>query len=357
MREFESMLSNRKILITGHSGFTGSWLALWLHEIGASVTGVSLVPHTDPSLFSVLKLKDKMINYFFDIRNFKELDGLIQSTQPEIIIHLAAQSLVHDSYINPLDTISTNVMGTVNVILAAQNSASTKCVIAITSDKVYGSSIGKNIFDENSLIIGGVDPYSASKAASEFLINSLRNTGMSKNSPKILVARGGNIIGGGDWSRNRLIPDFIDAIVNSKELEIRDPSAVRPWQHVLCLVHGYLKLASYGIDSTRKATSFSWNFGPDSTDHWKVEEVIKRASLDWLTPVLVYNSKSTIIESPAIYLNSNLAKKHLNWNPPWSIEKSINETINWYKNYYENKTEMYKFSESQLNSYRKDISE
>lgn len=357
MREFESMLSNRKILITGHSGFTGSWLALWLHEIGASVTGVSLAPHTYPSLFNVLKLKDKVNTYFFDIRKFKELGDLIQSIQPEIIIHLAAQSLVYDSYINPLDTISTNVMGTVNVILAAQNSASTRCVIAITSDKVYGASIEKNIFDENSLIIGGNDPYSASKAASELLINSLRNTRTSKNSPTILVARGGNIIGGGDWSRNRLIPDFIDAIVNSKELRIRDPSAVRPWQHVFCLVHGYLKLASYGLDSASKATSFSWNFGPDSTDHWKVDEVIKRAALDWLTPTLVYDTNPSIIESQAIYLNSNLAKKHLNWNPPWNIEKSINETVNWYRNYYENKTEMYKFSKSQLNLYRRDISE
>ena len=357
MYEFESMLSNRKILITGHSGFTGSWLALWLGEIGAEVFGVSLEPTTSPSLFDVLKIKDKVNNNFFDIRQFQELDNFIQRIEPEVIIHLAAQSLVHDSYFNPLDTISTNVMGTVNVILAAQNSASTKCVVVITSDKVYGSNEENDYFDENSMIIGSTDPYSASKSASELLIKSLRNIGFGKNLPKILVARGGNIIGGGDWSRNRLIPDFVDAIVNSRNLEIRNPSSVRPWQHVLCLVHGYLKLASYGLNSASDATLSSWNFGPDSTDHWKVDEIIQRASLEWFPPSLVYKVKPNIRESKAIYLNSGLAKKHLNWVTPWNLDAAIQNTIKWYRTYYENKTEMFQFTRSQLNEYRELIPE
>ena len=275
MKNFKKYFKNKKIIITGHTGFKGSWLSYILDKNNSIVKGYSLSPKTSPSLFSQLKFSDKFSSVIADINDFEKLRKEIVSFNPDIIFHLAAQPIVIESYNNPKYTFDTNFTGTLN-LLEILREAKEECVcIFITTDKVYANNEQKNSFKEDDKL-GGNDPYSASKAASEILINSYFKSYFSKNNISIASVRAGNVIGGGDWSKFRLLPDIVRAHKDKSELNVRHPKAVRPWQHVLEPLFGYLEL-SQRLSNDKMKYSGSWNFGPKEDDIKTVSEVIQLA--------------------------------------------------------------------------------
>ena len=327
---------NKKIFITGHSGFKGSWLALVLKIFNAEVYGYSLKPSTQPSNFELLNLK-KIINqnYFCDIRDKKKLNEKLKKIKPEIIFHLAAQPLVKKSYIKPLETFETNINGTLNILNAAKNISSLKSIIIITSDKCYKNNEKLSGYKETDEL-GGYDPYSGSKAAVENVFFSYYNA-VFKNRKNLGVvsARDGNVIGGGDWSEDRIVPDFIKSLKNRKKFKIRSPNAIRPWQHVLDLINGYLILGmkAYG----NKKFDGSWNFGPKTKKSRKVIDIVLQMKkyLNSGIPLLIKKNKK-IQETNLLFLNSSKSFKKLGWTPKFTISKSVDLTAEWYKEYLMN---------------------
>ena len=245
---FEAILAGQRVLVSGHTGFTGGWLALWLRGIGCEVTGLALPPETEPNLFSSSRIGDQLKSRFGDIRDFAAVKDAMAAAQPSIVFHLAAQPLVSRGFAAPLETFATNVIGTGHMLEAARLQPGVKAVVCVTTDKVYADQDGNESHREGDRL-GGRDPYAASKAAAELVAACYRDT-MAERGNKVLIAtaRGGNIIGGGDWSRDQIVPDFVRAVVARAPLLLRNPDAVRPWQHVLALVHGYLVLASRLIE-------------------------------------------------------------------------------------------------------------
>ena len=273
MINFERQLKNKKIFITGHSGFTGSWVCLWLKNIGSEVLGYSLPPHTSPSLFKLLSLEKKINSIYADISDYNFLKESIISFQPDIILHLAAQPLVSKGYEEPLITFNTNIMGTANIVEISKNIKSLIGILCVTTDKVYKNNENQNEFVETD-ILGGLDPYSASKSATEIVIESFAKSYFlnNKDFPVINVARGGNIIGGGDWSQNRLFPDYVRSITSNKRLIIRSSSSIRPWQHVFDLISGYFSILASILDKNiNKYTA--WNLGPEK-ENYSVENIL-----------------------------------------------------------------------------------
>jgi len=282
MKEIKKFFKDKKILITGHTGFKGGWLTQMLLNWGAKISGIALRPNTKPNLFEALKLKEKIKNYFWDIRDFKNISKIIKREKPEIIFHLAAQPLVRESYNNPLYTFETNIIGTANVLESIRDLKSVKAVIIVTTDKVYENKNIDHSFKESDKL-GGTDPYSSSKAASEIIVNSyIKSFFQTLNYAKthftlIASARSGNVLGGGDWQKDRLIPDIIRAIFEKKEkIIIRNPSAIRPWQYVLEPLFGYLLLAK-NLYEGRTDFVGPWNFGPLKNNYVSVEELVKLA--------------------------------------------------------------------------------
>ncbi|PIT88142.1 MAG: CDP-glucose 4,6-dehydratase [Candidatus Magasanikbacteria bacterium CG10_big_fil_rev_8_21_14_0_10_36_32] len=353
----QNFYKNKKVLITGHSGFKGSWLAQILVNWGADVIGISLPPDTKPSLFEVLKLSDRIKkNYFVDIRDFQKLKEIFETEKPEIVFHLAAQPLVRDSYDDPLKTHSTNVIGTANILQVIKEFGGVKSAVIITTDKVYENKERDYSYKETDAL-GGYDPYSASKAAADIVTNSYiqsffnPNDFGSKHNTLIAVARAGNVIGGGDWAKDRLVPDMIKAIFEKKEaLVIRNPKAVRPWQHVFEPLRGYLMLGQY-LYNGETNKSGAWNFGPCEEDFVSVEHLIKEGILILGTGnynIVEDNSKH---EANLLKLNINKAATNLNWFPKWVLKESLKATFEWYGQFCKGSEKMMDITDQQINLY------
>lgn len=336
---FESALKGKKIFITGHTGFTGSWAAIWLNDIGANVMGYSLAPKTSPNLFTLARIEEFTKGTLADIRDFETLRESISSFQPDLILHLAAQPLVRASYLNPRETFEVNVQGTANVLEACKDVDSIRGILCVTTDKVYKNKNLERGYRETDEL-GGLDPYSFSKAAAELVISSYKfsNSVSDEKEPKISVARGGNIIGGGDWSENRLIPDFVRAHISSAPLDVRYRKATRPWQHVIALVEGYLTILSglLGPDASRFARAF--NLGPLDNSQVSVGDVLLQLGAHFPDVEIRYQ-ESNFPESEKLSLDSTLASTTFGWNPVWDVKKVISKTSEWYQEYLAGKTE------------------
>jgi len=326
-----ALLRGKRVLITGHTGFKGSWLAHWLLSAGAEVHGIALAPHTSPSLFEELVLAQRMNSIFCDIRNADELQRHFATIQPDVVLHLAAQAIVKKSYGDPIGTFTTNVVGSLNVLEAVRNSPSVRSFVFVTSDKCYlNRELMRGYHEEDEL--GGADPYSASKASAELLYHSYVPSFFAGNpSLGVASARAGNVIGGGDWSDDRLVPDCVRALASEAPIVLRRPDATRPWQHVLEPLSGYITLAG-NLLTAGISSGESWNFGPRENDVHTVADVAGRCVSAWGSgSVVVDTSQQTVHEATLLQLNCEKAAKRLRWNPRWSYETTVERTVRWYR--------------------------
>lgn len=330
MRKF---WSNKKVFITGHTGFKGSWLSLWLQELGANVTGYALRPPTNPNLFELASVDKGMRSIEGDIRDFVLLDRTLKNAAPEVVLHLAAQPLVRESYRSPLETYATNVMGTANLLEAIRTTPSVRSTVIVTTDKCYENREWIWGYRENEAM-GGHDPYSSSKGCAELVTSAYRRSFFGANdSTRIASARAGNVIGGGDFAADRLIPDIVRAIADKKALEIRNPEATRPWQHVLEPLSGYLKLAEVlcADDGTRYADG--WNFGPLDKDAWSVRDVVNEFLSKFAfkeLPINMNQERSGPHEATWLKLDISKAKHSLGWEPRLQLNEGLAWTAEWY---------------------------
>jgi CDP-glucose 4,6-dehydratase len=324
---------NKRVLITGHTGFKGSWLAFWLKLLGAEVCGYSLAPEAEPNLFENLKIENQIKKSVVgDVRNLNLFEKTLADFQPEIVFHLAAQSLVRRSYREPVDTYTTNVIGTINVLDAVRRVDSVKSVVIITTDKVYENKEWLWSYRENERL-GGFDPYSNSKACAELAVSAYRNSFFAESDCLIATARAGNVIGGGDWSEDRLLPDVFRSLVFGERLEIRSPQAIRPWQHVLEPLAGYMMLAEK-LHKGEKDFAEAWNFGPSDEDTKPVGWVLEEIRRIWNEPVNWKIAEGIQPhEANLLKLDSAKAKNRLRWLPKLSLPEAVDLTVDWYKNF------------------------
>jgi len=343
----------RNVFITGHTGFKGSWAALWLIKLGANVFGYSISKLSKQSLFVTANLqKDIKKNFYEDILDYEKLYQSIKITRPSLIIHMAAQSIVRKSYHYPLGTLSTNILGTANLFEAARRVNSVKAIINVTSDKCYENFDKNREFKEKD-ILGGSDPYSASKACSEIITSAYRKSFLKK---KIHLAsvRAGNVIGGGDWAEHRLIPDFFRALYKKSILNIRFPNSVRPWQHVLDPICGYLKLGEKLLGKYGEKYAEAWNFGPNKKDSKKVLWIIKYMSNKFSGCKWKVSKKNNLHESRILKLSNLKSKNKLKWKPNLDIVSSLDKTIEWYDACRKN-LDLRTISEKHIDSYSKKL--
>ncbi|APW45621.1 CDP-glucose 4,6-dehydratase [Rhodoferax antarcticus] len=323
-----SFWRGKRVLLTGHTGFKGGWLALWLQRLGAEVTGLALVPNTTPSLFDTARVSDGMCSRLCDIRDATAVAHLMQEAQPELVLHLAAQPLVRASYRDPLATFSTNVMGTANLLESLRGLASVRVAVMVTTDKVYRNLEHAYPYREDDAL-GGHDPYSASKAASELVIASYRDAFLAQQGVAIASARAGNVIGGGDWSEDRLIPDAVRAWQAGQTLSIRSRQAIRPWQHVLEPLAGYLRLAEVLWEQPELAGAY--NFGPPTHEAATVEKVMKMASSPYPYCATSYQINSSHPHETAwLALETAKARSVLGVHPRWTLPQAVARTMDWY---------------------------
>lgn len=326
----QSVFKGKKVLVTGHSGFKGSWLMLWLQKLGAQTLGISLEPNS-PNHYNCLSLKGKSV--FLDINQYDALEKEITDFDPHFIFHLAAQPLVRYSYKEPLETFHTNVIGTLNLLEISRKCSSLEGVLCVTTDKVYeNQELDKGYVEEDKL--GGFDPYSASKACAELVISSMRNSFFNHVSGKkvlIASARGGNVVGGGDFSEDRLIPDIIRSWEGEKEIVIRNPGSVRPWQHVLDCLYGYITLAEKLLAGDEKAAQ-AWNFGPADKEIITVKEIVDLAKQSGIDLEIVIEP-SELHETKMLQLDCTKAQELLGWNPKLDMSNTFTWTFDWYKNW------------------------
>jgi CDP-glucose 4,6-dehydratase len=354
---FEAALAGKKVLVTGSTGFTGGWACLWLASIGATVQGFSLAPDTAPALHDALALQQDVPTIIGDICDFDAVYQAVQQFQPDLILHLAAQPLVRRSYREPVATFNVNAQGTAHVLEAARLVKSVRGVVCITTDKVYKNNEWAWPYRENDPL-GGKDPYSASKAAAEMIIQSYAASypHAQGQGPAIAIARGGNIIGGGDWSEDRLIPDFVRALVNQAPMTLRYPDATRPWQHVLALVHGYLMLLA-GLVSERPAHyARAWNLGPQDAKQYSVRDVLEQMCRHWERPILHYEDHP-LPEAGALALDSSLARNALGWLPVWDTSQVVQHTAAWYREYYRDPSAARALTLGQIQAWREGVQE
>lgn len=338
----------KRVLVTGHTGFKGSWLTLWLRRLGAKVTGISLPPHTTPNLYTLAGLESLCESHLEDIRNSVVLCSLLKQAQPECVFHLAAQPLVRASYHNPVETFSTNIMGTTHILESLRGLNSVRVAVMVTTDKVYRNNEWLWPYRENDAL-GGHDPYSASKAASEMVIASYRDAFFSAQGVAVASARAGNVIGGGDWSEDRLIPDAIRAWQSGQILEIRSPDAIRPWQHVLEPLAGYLILAEKLWHQPSLAGAY--NFGPETNDAATVREVVEIARGVHGSGKAIYNDNiDKPYEAGVLTLDVAKSRNILGVKPRWSLSDAIRHTMEWYRGQHRGE-EARTLCESQLAAY------
>ena len=348
---FNDIYRGKTVLVTGHTGFKGGWLSLWLTMLGAKVYGYSLYPHDMPSMFSVIKLDNQIEHSVIgDILNEKYIEDAVAEFKPDIIFHLAAQPLVRTSYENPVLTYKTNVIGTLNVLEAARKSSSVKAFVNVTTDKCYeNKEIFKKYKEDDEL--GGYDIYSSSKACSEILSSSYRRSFL-KESFALATARAGNVIGGGDWAQGRLIPDCVRAINSDLSIEIRNPYSIRPWQFVLEPLSGYLLLGQKLLESGNSLYREAFNFGPEDNNTVTVEQIVKKVIKTWgKGQMTVSRAGSSIHEANLLMLDIKKAKENLCWTPTYDINTAIKETVEWYKCFYEQHTDMLEFTKQQITTY------
>lgn len=355
--QFEQALAGKKVLVTGSTGFTGGWACLWLQALGAEVHGFSLAPDTSPALYDVLGLKDDFPTTIGDICDAAAIAAAVEACQPDLILHLAAQPLVRRSYREPVSTFAVNAQGTAHVLEAARHVKSVRGVVCITTDKVYKNNEWPWPYRENDPL-GGKDPYSASKAAAEMVIQSYAASypWQEGQGPAIAIARGGNIIGGGDWSEDRLVPDFVRAVVDGKAMTLRYPDATRPWQHVLALVHGYLMLLAGLVSDDPGRYARAWNLGPQDLKHYSVRDVLELMSAHWRRPDLEFMD-NPLPEAGALALDSSLARNQLNWLPVWDTDRVVTETAAWYRDYYQDPSSARALTLRQIDAWRKGIAQ
>jgi len=319
----------KQVLLTGHTGFKGAWMALWLSQMGAKVTGISLPPNSTPNLFTLANIAQITNSHFADICDADAVSNIIKKARPEIVLHLAAQALVRPGYKDPLGTFSTNVMGTANILNSLRGLDSVRAVVAVTTDKVYKNLEHNKPYRESD-VLGGYDPYSASKAASEIIISSYRDSYLNEQGVAVASARAGNVIGGGDWSEDRLIPDAVRAWDANLPLEIRRPNAVRPWQHVLEPLNGYLVLAEKIYTDSSLAGAF--NFGPQSNEVATVQNVIELANRAYgCGSVLWGDGAEGPYEAGILSLEISKARDKLDVIPRWNLVETVERTMCWYQ--------------------------
>jgi CDP-glucose 4,6-dehydratase len=352
----ENPWRGRRVLLTGHTGFKGSWLCLWLAGQGAEVHGLSLDPPTEPNLFTVAQVAGVLASDCrADIRDFGAVQACFKAARPEVVFHLAAQSLVTDGYDFPLETYAVNVMGTAHVLEAARHCDSVRAVLVVTTDKCYENKEWLHPYRENDRL-GGHDPYSSSKACAELVTSAFRASYFSSTAKGVRVAsaRAGNVIGGGDWAANRLIPDCIRAFRQAGTVRLRYPQAVRPWQHVLEPLAGYVALAERLLGPDGAGFARAWNFGPDAEDSRPVghvaREVCERLGVALQLPTVA----PALHEAGLLRLDSTLAKELLDWHPRWRLTQAIAETVEWYRLWAEG-ADMLAFSRNQIEAYRRDM--
>ncbi|MCC7300145.1 MAG: CDP-glucose 4,6-dehydratase [Verrucomicrobia bacterium] len=352
---FGGIYQGKKVLLTGHTGFKGSWLAYWLQRLGAEVCGYALPAPTDPSHWNLLKLN--MRSELADIRDFQSLEKTFQQFQPDMVFHLAAQPLVRASYRNPVETYSTNFMGTLNVFEACRKTESVRAIINVTSDKCYENREWARGYREDDAM-GGHDPYSSSKGCSELLTASYRNSYFNpaafgkKHQTLLASCRAGNVIGGGDWAEDRLIPDIMRAVAAGKPVEIRNPGATRPWQHVLEPLGGYLLVGRHLLEGNPEFST-GWNFGPAEDADLSVRDVVESIKRYWSR--IDYRLAQTAEaphEANLLKLDCAKAREQLNWHPVWGSEKTFEKTVGWYREFYESGTLA---TESDLTEYTKQV--
>jgi len=344
-----SFWKGKRVLVTGHTGFKGSWLSLWLKLRGAEVCGYALEPESSPNLFESLGLDGLLDSRIGDIRDLESLEQTLNSFQPEIIFHLAAQSLVRRSYREPVDTYTTNVIGTINVLEAARKTGFAKAIVAVTTDKVYENEERDFGYSETDRL-GGFDPYSNSKACAEMAISSYRNSFFSDDKTLIASARAGNVIGGGDWSEDRLLPDVFRSLIFGDGLEIRNPNSVRPWQHTLEPLNGYMLLAEKLFEG-KKEFATAWNFGPEENASKPVKLVLAEIEKNWDGNVeWKISDDDHPHETNILKLDSSRAIAELGWNSILSLPESLMMTIDWYRA-FRDKKDLVKVTTGQIREY------
>lgn len=332
MIQFGDCYRGSRVLITGHTGFKGSWLASWLVDLGAEVSGISLDPETQPNHWDQLNLN--VDDHRMDIRDAEKVSSLVERIRPEIVFHLAAQPLVRRSYRDPIDNWSSNVMGTAHVLEACRNVDSVKAIVAITTDKVYANEEKTQGYCESDPL-GGHDPYSASKAACELLIDSYRKAFFGDTgAPLLASARAGNVIGGGDWSEDRLVPDLVRSVSKAEALLVRSPNATRPWQHVLECLAGYLLLGQRLLEG-RQDFAEAWNFGPQAEANRTVGEILDALETHWPDLKWEQTDSPQPHEATLLYLNNTKANEKLAWRSIWSLDQALQATADWYRRFQE----------------------
>ena len=338
---------NKKVFLTGHTGFKGSWLSIWLQRLEAEVTGYSLEPPSNPNLFDLAKVAEGMQDIRGDIRDLELLKKALRESQAEIVIHMAAQPLVRDSYKFPVETYSTNVMGTVNVLEAARLQKSVRTVLNITSDKCYENHESTKGYRENDPM-GGYDPYSSSKGCAELVTSAYRSSYF--NADKVVAsARAGNVIGGGDWAKDRLMPDIIRAAMDEKTVYLRNPLAIRPWQHVLDPLSGYLMLIER-LYTDGQPFAEGWNFGPSEEDAKPVEWIVQKIATMWEGLKWDKDNESNPHEAHYLKLDCSKAKARLEWIPRLGISEALKWTVLWHKDQIAGEN-MRSITEKQINNY------
>lgn len=321
----------KQVLVTGHTGFKGAWLSLWLNLLGARVTGVSLQPDTTPSLFAQLELAALLEHRVLDIRDAEALSRVVRETKPDVVLHLAAQSLVLCGYQSPVETWATNVMGVVHILEAMRGLDKLCAAVIVTTDKIYENNEWEFGYRENDPL-GGHDPYSASKAGAEIAVSSWRRSFFPEGSPiRVATARAGNVIGGGDWAANRIIPDIVRALQAGEPIKLRNPGAIRPWQHVLEPLGGYMRLAQALAESPSPVFGDAFNFGPRADANRTVGDLVNEALRHWPGGIIENAARpGALHEAGRLTLTIDRAQQRLGWCPRWDFARSVKETMDWY---------------------------
>ena len=348
----------KRVLLTGHTGFKGSWMSLWLQSLRAEAVGYALGPPTKPSLYALASVKNGMKTILGDVLDLEHLRRVVGEHTPEVVFHMAAQSLVRRSYDDPVGTYATNVLGTVHLLEAVRDIPSVRAVVIVTTDKCYENREDQRAYHETDRL-GGDDPYASSKAAAELVTAAYRKSffhaGKNEAKAGVASARAGNVIGGGDWAADRLIPDVMRAVLEGKELLIRHPHAVRPWQHVLDPLCGYLTLAERLWQHPGRFSE-SWNFGPDESEALPVSTVLERLSELW-GPGLSwrFDDGAHPYEAQYLKLDCTKAKAELGWEPQWNLNSTLEATVQWYKA-HQSRQDVRSVAEGQIRSYQSALS-
>lgn len=346
-----SFWRGKRIFLTGHTGFKGGWLALWLSQMGAEVHGYALAPATTPSFYAIANLAEHLASSMIaDIRDASALNTALDSATPEIVFHLAAQPLVRHSYVAPVETYAVNVMGTINLLEAVRRTTGIKAVVNITTDKCYENRERSDPYTEVEAL-GGYDPYSSSKACSELVTSAYRRSFLAEQGVALGSARAGNVIGGGDWSADRLLPDFLRAIDAGETLSIRYPRAIRPWQHVLEPLSGYLQLAEK-LYTESAAFAEAWNFGPENADFYSVEWLVDNLCARVPGARWRRDEAPQPHEAVTLKLDSSKAKRRLDWRPSWTLDQALAHTVDWHLAWREG-ADMRDFSLEQILAYER----